>query len=168
MPEAEHAEPGQVDRGGEQGEVGGDLDRAADAGASAAVVTPHQMPDLAFDLGSGGAVVGLPGGVGLCRAGTGELGLLGGDRDGAPGGRGGALRNERAAGAGGPERGDTATFLTGRIAILTCPGQVTLSAAMSMVKRSLANRRPSAGGGCTLVIIRAPAFSSLASSGPAP
>jgi hypothetical protein len=34
---------------------------------------------------------------------------MGADRDGAPGGRGGALRNERAAGAGGPERGDTAT-----------------------------------------------------------
>jgi hypothetical protein len=111
------------------------------------VATPHQVADLAFDLGPGSAVVGLPGGIGLGGAGTGELGLIGADRDGASGGRGGALRNERAAGAGGPERGDTATFLTGRIATLTCPGQVTVSAAMSMVKRSLANRPPSAGGG---------------------
>src|SRR4029077_15867629 len=54
-------------------------------------------------------VVGLPGGVGLGGAGTGELGLVGADRGGAPGGRGGALRTERAAGAGGPERRDTAT-----------------------------------------------------------
>jgi hypothetical protein len=68
-----------------------------------------QVPDLVFDLRSGGGVVGLPGGVGLGGAGTGELGLVGADSDGAAGGRGGALRYQRAASAGGPERGDTAT-----------------------------------------------------------
>ena len=36
---------------------------------SAAVATPHQVPDLAFHLGSGGGVVGTPGGVGLGGAG---------------------------------------------------------------------------------------------------
>ena len=89
------------------------LVRAANAGAAAAVAAPHQVGDLAFHLGSGGGVVGTPGGVGLGGAGPGQLLLVGADRDDAAGGRGGALRGQRAIGAGGAERGDTAAALDG-------------------------------------------------------
>ena len=71
----EHGQAGEVDRGGEEREVGVDLVGAADAGAASAVSAAHQVADLAFDLGAGGAVVGVPGGVGLAGAGVGE-GLL--------------------------------------------------------------------------------------------
>jgi hypothetical protein len=58
--------------------------------------------------------------------------------------------------------------LADRIATLTRPGQVTVLVVRSMSKRSLANRPPGAVGGCTLVIIRAPAVSRMASSLPVP
>ena len=60
---------------------------AADSGAAPAVAAAHQVTDLAFHLGPGGPVVGDPGGIGLGGAGTGQLSLVGADRDGAAGGR---------------------------------------------------------------------------------
>src|SRR5215217_2041629 len=58
--------------------------------------------------------------------------------------------------------------LAGRMGTVTAPGQVTVPAPRSMVKRSLANRPAGAFGGCTLVLIWAPAFSSFANNSPAP
>src|SRR5271166_3359631 len=113
------------------------------------------MADLAFHLGSGGGLVGLPRAVGLGGTGTRELGLVGADRDGAAGRRGVHCATSGQPAQAVPNAATPPPFLTGRIATLTCPGQVTVSAARSMVKRSLANRPPSAGGGCTFVIIRA-------------
>ncbi len=49
--DAEDSEPGEVDRGGEELEVGVDFDASADAGASSAVSSSHQMPEFAFDFG---------------------------------------------------------------------------------------------------------------------
>jgi len=46
--QAEHAEAGQVDRGGQQVEVGGDLGEAADPDAAAAVAAADQMGELAL------------------------------------------------------------------------------------------------------------------------
>src|SRR4029453_12962267 len=54
----EHGQPGQVYRAGQQPEVGVDAGGAADPGSSSAVVTANEMAELAFDLGSGAAVVG--------------------------------------------------------------------------------------------------------------
>jgi hypothetical protein len=73
--QAEHAQPGQVDRGGQQVEVGGDLGMAADPNPAAAVAAADQMGQLALDLGSGRAVVGGAVGVGLAGAGSGQLRL---------------------------------------------------------------------------------------------
>src|SRR5206468_12296373 len=81
--QAEHTQPGQVDRGGQQAEVGGDLGQAADPHAAAAVAAADQVGELALDLGPGRAVVGGPLGVGLAGTGDGQLVLVGGDRDGA-------------------------------------------------------------------------------------
>src|ERR1019366_1889218 len=92
----EHAEAGQVDRGGEEGEVGGDLDQPTDAGAAAAVAAAHQVADLAFDLGPGGPVAGLPRRVLLAGAGGGEAGLVRADGDRAAFSGGGALGCQRA------------------------------------------------------------------------
>ena len=101
--ESEHAEAGQVDRGGEQGEVGGDLGQPAYPGSSPAVLAAHQVADLAFDLRAGRGVVSLPGRVALAGPGAGQLGLECTDGDGATGRGGGAPFAQRAAGAGRPE-----------------------------------------------------------------
>jgi len=84
MGQPEHGEAGQVDPGGEQSEVGGALEPSADPGPSSAVPAAHQVADLAFDLGSGGGVVGLPAGVGLAGAGASQRFLVGADADAAP------------------------------------------------------------------------------------
>ena len=65
----------------------------------------NEVADLAFDLGAGRAVVGLPVGVALPAARGGQVPLVAGDLDGAPAGGVGALRPQRAIGAGGAERG---------------------------------------------------------------
>jgi len=75
------------------------------------VFPPHQVTDLAFDLGSGGPVVGDPGRVGLVGVGQGVL--VWADADGATGRGGGALLAQRAPGAGRPEVGG-ATTVCGR------------------------------------------------------
>src|SRR5512132_1374735 len=67
---AEGGQAGQVDRGGQQPEVLGNPDQATDAGAPAAVAAAEQVRQLAFDLGSGGPVVGQPGGVALAGPGS--------------------------------------------------------------------------------------------------
>jgi hypothetical protein len=58
--DAEGGEAGEVDCGGQEGEVGGDASASAHAGAAAAVAAAHEVGDLAFDLGAGGPVVGTP------------------------------------------------------------------------------------------------------------
>lgn len=58
--EAEDGEAGEVDRGGQQGEVGGDLVSAADPGPASAVLAAHEVADLAFDLRAGGPPSGNP------------------------------------------------------------------------------------------------------------
>src|SRR3954470_832943 len=103
--EAECGESGEVDRGGEEVEVGGDAEPAAHAGASAAVAAAHEVGDFTFDFGSGGAVVGLPGGIGLAGAGRGEVCFVVADGDLAAGLGVGALRAQRAGGAVGGEVG---------------------------------------------------------------
>ena len=67
-----------------------------------------RWPKPAFDLGSGAAVVGGPGGVGLAGAGVGEGLLVRANADRAPAGGGGALRAQRAVGAGRREVGGAA------------------------------------------------------------
>jgi hypothetical protein len=102
--EAEHGEAGEVDRGGEQGEAGGDLDQAADAGAAAAVTAAHQVGDLAFHLGPGSPVISFPGGVCLGLAGGGQPGLVRADADRAALPGSGALGGQRPAGSPGRPR----------------------------------------------------------------
>jgi hypothetical protein len=65
----EGGQAGEVDRGGEEVEIGADTQESPRAGTAAAVAAAHQMGDLAFDLGAGGPVVGLPGGIGLLEVG---------------------------------------------------------------------------------------------------
>ncbi len=137
-------------------------------GTSAAVPVAHQMSHLAFDLRSCGAVVGAPGRIGLGGAGPCQLALVGADRDDAAGGRVGALRGQRAAAQAAPNAAVPPPPLAVRIGTVTCPGQTTVPPFRSISKPSLVNRPPSAVGGCTLVMIRAPAFSSRSSSLPAP
>ena len=79
--QSERGESGEVDRAGEQLEVGVDLRLAAHARASSAVLAAHEVADLALDLGARGLVVGLPGGVGLAFAGARECGLVRSDAD---------------------------------------------------------------------------------------
>jgi len=73
------------------------------------VPAAHQVPEFAFDLWSGGPVLGLPGRILLGGAGPGQLGLVATNTDGAPGLRGRARGGQRATAASGPEgRGTTA------------------------------------------------------------
>jgi hypothetical protein len=94
--QTQHAQPGQVDRGGQQAEVGGDLDKAADPHPATAVAAADQMGQLALHLRSGRAVVGGAVGVGLAGTSSGQLGLIGGDGDGAASRCAGALAAKRA------------------------------------------------------------------------
>src|SRR4030095_4310266 len=97
----EGGQAGQVDRGGQQSEVLGDPDPATHAGAAAAVGSSGEEGQLALDLGSGGPVVGQPGGVALAGTGDGQVGLLGVDGDHPTTRAGGAGLAERGGGASG-------------------------------------------------------------------
>ena len=88
---AENGESGEVGGGCEEVEVGVDFGLASDAGAASAVSSAHEVPEFAFDLGSGGAVVVSPERVGLSCSGSGEHGLVHVDRDLSAGLRGRAL-----------------------------------------------------------------------------
>src|SRR5947207_15459055 len=106
-----HAEAGQVDCRGEEGEVGCDFRAAAHPGAAPAVAVSHQVGELAFDLGPGGPVVGLPvrvGAAGTCPA---QLLLVLVDSDRPPGLGGGAPGGQGTGGAGRAEAGDAAAVL---------------------------------------------------------
>jgi len=70
--QAEPAQPGEVDRGGQEVEVGGDLGQAADPYAAAAVAAADQVGQLALHLGPGRAVVSGASRVGLAGAGSGR------------------------------------------------------------------------------------------------
>ena len=161
--ESEHAEPGQVHRGGQQGKVGGDLQPSPDSGSPTSVSAAHQVPDLALHLGSGGPVLGPPGRVGLGGAGPDQLGLAATDREPPPGRRGGALGGQRATPAGGRERRGTAAGLDGPDRRGEAGGAghgarggldpVTVPAAVSILKRSWGSARPARAaarpcGGC--------------------
>ena len=61
--EPEDRQPREVDCGGEEREVGTDLEPAPDPCPSPAVAAADQVGELAFDLGPGRPVVGEPGGV---------------------------------------------------------------------------------------------------------
>ena len=56
-PQPEHGQPREVGRSGERPEVGVDPGGAPHPGPAPAVVAAHEMAELAFDLGAGGAVV---------------------------------------------------------------------------------------------------------------
>jgi hypothetical protein len=101
--QAEDAQPGQVDRRGQQVEVGGDLGKAADPDAAAAVVAADQVGKLALHLGSGRAVVDGAIGVSLAGADSGQIVLVGGDGDRAASRCAGALAAKRAAAHAGPK-----------------------------------------------------------------
>src|SRR5689334_22147485 len=105
---AEHSHAGEVGRTGQEPEVGVDTPGAADPGPSPAVCAAHQVPELAFHLGAGRAVVRDPPGVGLPKAGIGQCLLMRADADRATVLGGGALRPEPAASACRPEVGDGA------------------------------------------------------------
>src|SRR5215216_3088211 len=94
--QAEHAQPGQVDRGGQQAEIGGDPGQATHPHTTAAVAAADQVGQLSLHLGSGRAVVGGAHRVGLAGAGSGQLVLVGGDGDGAASLGAGALAAKRA------------------------------------------------------------------------
>ena len=100
------AEPGEaceVDRGGEEGEVGADLEPAPDTGLPPAVSPSHQVGELALDLGPGGPVVGQPLGIAAGRSASREERLMGADRDRATASRGRAPTRQRAGGTGASE-----------------------------------------------------------------
>jgi hypothetical protein len=63
----ESGQAGEVDGGGEEGEVGGDSPGAAHADAASGVAVADKVGEFSFGLGSGGPVVGLPAGS-FCRA----------------------------------------------------------------------------------------------------
>src|SRR5258708_35547975 len=67
--DAQDREPGEVGRGGEQGEVGGDLELPTDPGAAPAVAAAHEVADLALHLRAGCAVIAFPGPARLALAG---------------------------------------------------------------------------------------------------
>ena len=102
--QAEHAQPGEVDRGSQQAEVRGNLGPAAHTGTAAAVAAAHEMAKFSFDLGTGGAVVGQPGGLGLAGPGGGKQGLMRADGDGATALGAGALAGQRTDNASRAER----------------------------------------------------------------
>ena len=83
--QAEGGQAGEVDRGGEEVEVGGDTQLSAHAGAPTAVAAAHEVGDLAFNFRAGGPVVGPPGRVGLAGTGGGRLGFPAADGDAATG-----------------------------------------------------------------------------------
>src|SRR3990172_936710 len=94
--ESEPRQPCQVGGGGEEVEVGVDFGFASDPGPAPSVFAAHEVPEFAFDLGSGGPVVGDPFGVGLLVAGVGEALLVAADPN-APTAFGvGAFGSERA------------------------------------------------------------------------
>ena len=108
----EGGKAGEVLCGGEEVEVGVDFASAAHPGTASAVAAAHQVADLAFHFGAGGAVVVGPVGVVLVAAGGGEVLFVTVDGDLAAGGRGGALGAQRTAGAGVGEVGDAITGAT--------------------------------------------------------
>ncbi len=164
----EHRETGQVDRGREQREVGRHLRSTPHPGATATVVTTHELGDATLDLGSGGPVVGQPGGIPARGAGPDERGLVGSHRDAA------SILRGRAAGARGqaaqadPKLASAARRRRARSGTVSPAGQVTVAASRSMAKSSLLKRPPRATDGCTLMRGSAPAVSSVSSSAPLP
>jgi hypothetical protein len=99
-------EAGDVECSGEEIEVGVDLAPAAYPCLSSAVSAAHQVAKLAFDLGTGGPIVGDPVGVLLLAAGVGETLLVATDTDRAPVAGVGAPGPQRTGRAGVGEAGD--------------------------------------------------------------
>jgi len=97
---AEDGKASEVVGSGEQVEVCGDLGSSSHSCSSPAVASSHQVSELAFDLGSGGPVVGDPLGVLRLGAGFGQDRLMAADVDSAAGVCGGAVGSQRAVGTG--------------------------------------------------------------------
>ena len=119
----------------------------ADPGPAPAVLSAHQVRELAFDLGPGGPVVGDSRlGVGLPGAGRASAGSCGADADGAPARpwctacRSGQPAQRRA------EAGGAGAVRPRRIGAVCPAGQVTASASRSMANSSLVNKPPAAVG----------------------
>ena len=158
----------QVDRGRQQLEILGHADQPPDAGAAATVAAAQQVRELALDLGSGGPVVGQPGGGTLADPGGGQLGLAGMDGDDPATDAAGAGLAQRADAARDAEPGAPPPRRAGRMATVTRAGQVTVRAWRSMRNWSLANRPPGAVGTWVLIIGVNPCWASQARWAPVP
>lgn len=158
----------EVHRSRQQPEFGVDAGGAADSGAASAVAAAHEVTELALDFGSGAAVVGDPGGVGLPGAGIGEGLLVGADADRAPADGGGALRAQRALGTGLSEVGGTATGRGGPDRGAD-PGRADDRAGAEVdIELVLGNNPPAAVGAWVLQRDSIPASPSRSWNGPVP
>jgi len=84
--QTKRGQAGKVDRGREQPPVLIDARLASDACSPPAVTAPQHVRELAFDLGTVRAVVGLPRGILLTCTRRGEERLIGPHRHDAPSG----------------------------------------------------------------------------------
>jgi hypothetical protein len=130
------------------------------------------MGQLALDLGPGRAVVGGPVGVGLADTGGGQLGLVGGDGDGATAGRASALAAKRAGRARLTEAGLTVVAVA-RVGVVEDRGGALCGAghgAGAKVDPELVLGAVPSGcdGAWTLHRGSMPPAARLASSGPVP
>ena len=170
--QAEHAQPSQVDRGGQQGEVGGDPGKTPDPHTAAAVAAADQMGQLALHLGPGRAVVGGTIRVGLAGASSGQLVFVGGDRDGAARRRAGAPAAKRAARTGRAEAG-LAVVAVAWVGVVDDRGGAPCGTGDDPAARSIWNWslvKCPRGATAAWILTRGsmPAACRLASSGPAP
>jgi hypothetical protein len=156
---AESGQPSQVRRGGEQPEIGIDLDAATDSRSSSTVTSAHEVHQLALDLGPPGAVVSDPFRVALAVAYAGESLFVGADTDSAtllavvqlsP-----IVHSQHAS----PKMAVPPAVAPLRIPTRTPVGQVTVSSSRSTSKRSFPNSLPGAVGHWVLHFESMPASS---------
>jgi hypothetical protein len=79
--QSEYGKTRQVVCSGEEVEVGVDFGSAPDSGMAPAMPAAHQVTDFAFDFGTGGPIVGSPGGVLLLTTGISKTVLVTSDTD---------------------------------------------------------------------------------------
>ena len=128
----------------------------------------HQVPDLAFHLGPGGAVVGDPAGcccraraAASCRSWIPTLTVRPARAVSCTAPAAGSRRRPRRSGGAG-------AVAAARIGAVCPAGQVTVSASRSMSKRSLVNLPPAATGAWVLHLDSIPARSSRSCNSPVP
>ena len=148
--------------------VGGDLGLAASPGAAPAVAAAHQVPDLAFHLGSGAPVVRDPARITLPVTGRGELPLVVADHDAASAARCGALLTQGAAGAHVTEAGDACPVLAARDR-RAVPGRAGDAVLVEVdVELVLAEPAPELAGCWVLHLDSIPSCSKRSWNGPVP